>query len=54
MASPSRTWAGAVLGCFAGALIRVLPLSLTGCNERCQRLASGRMGAVDFTSALHS
>ena len=32
---PSRTWAGAVLGCFAGALIRVLPFSLTGCNERC-------------------
>ena len=35
MASPSRTWAGAVWGCFAGALIGVLPFSLTRCTERC-------------------
>ena len=30
MASPSRTWAGAVLGRLAGALIRILSFSLTG------------------------
>jgi CDP-diglyceride synthetase len=35
-ASPSRTWAGAVLGCFAGALmISMSFFSLTECNERC-------------------